>query len=76
MLDQLFSLIYLLSWIGGIGLLVWWLWSLRRARTAPPPPPRPEDSAEIARLRAHLGLGPTGGAAPSSDPGSAGAARR
>ena len=75
MLEQLFSLLYLLSWIGGFALLAWWLWSLRRARTRPPPAPR-EDQAEIARLRAHLGLGPADDAAPGPDAGQAGAARR
>jgi len=75
-LDQLFSLIYLLSWIGGIALLAWWLWSLRRARTAPPPAPRPEDQAEIARLRAHLGVDGSENTVPAPDSGPAGAAPR
>lgn len=51
LLENLFSLIYLLAIVGGIG---WWLWVIRRSRQAAQPQQTATDKAEIARLRAHL----------------------
>lgn len=49
LLDNLFSLIYWLVILGGIG---WWFWFMRRS-SAPPKRTKAED-AELARLRARL----------------------
>ena len=52
LLNNLFSLIYWLAILGGLG---WWFWSIRRMRRSAAPPKRTEvENAELARLRAHL----------------------
>ena len=52
LLDNLFSLLYWLAILGGMG---WWFWSMGRMRRSAAPPKRTEvENAELARLRAHL----------------------
>ena len=57
LLENLFSLIYLLAIVGGIG---WWLWVIRSSRQAAQPKQTATDKAEIARLREHLENQPGG----------------
>ena len=51
LLENLFSLIYLLAIVGGIG---WWIWVVRRSRQPATPKRTETEKVELARLRAHL----------------------
>lgn len=52
LLENLFSLLYWLAILGGIG---WWLWIVRKSRQASSPPKRSKgEEAELASLRAQL----------------------
>lgn len=50
-LENLFSLLYWLAILGGIG---WWLWIVRKSRKASTPQRSERENAELASLRAHL----------------------
>lgn len=54
LLENLFSLLYLIAIVAGIG---WWLWVVRRSRQAARPKRTATEEAEIARLRAQLAQG-------------------
>ena len=51
LLENLFSLIYLLAIVGGIG---WWLWVIRRSRHPAQQKRTETENVELARLRAQL----------------------
>lgn len=58
LLENLFSLLYWLAILGGIG---WWVWIVRKSRTASSPPKRSTvEEAELASLRAQLQQHPEG----------------
>lgn len=51
LLENLFSLLYLLAIVVGIG---WWLWVVRRSRQPARPKRTGTENVELARLRAQL----------------------
>lgn len=51
LLENLFSLLYLLAIVVGIG---WWLWVVRRSRQPARPKRTETENVELARLRAQL----------------------
>ena len=50
-LENLFSLLYLLAIVVGIG---WWLWVVRQSRQPARPKRTATENVELARLRAQL----------------------
>ena len=51
LLQNLFSLIYWLAIVAGIG---WWLWVIRRSRQSARPKRTETENVELARLRVQL----------------------
>lgn len=51
LLENLFSLLYWLAILGGIG---WWIWIVRKSRKASTPKRSQRENAELASLRAQL----------------------
>lgn len=51
LLENLFSVLYLLAIVAGAG---WWLWVIRRSRRAARPKRTKTEEVELARLRAQL----------------------
>ncbi len=51
LLENLFSLLYWLAILGGIG---WWIWIVRKSRKASTPKRSARENAELTSLRAHL----------------------
>lgn len=52
MVPLIYDLLGLVFWLGTIGLVVWWVWSMRKA--AKPRRRTPREEAELSSLRAAI----------------------
>ncbi len=62
MTDLLLDLLGLAYWAAVIGLIVWWVWSMKKASR--PRPRTPREEAELHSLRVAIERGHREGAAP------------
>ncbi len=63
MTDLLFDLLGLAYWAALIGLIVWWVWSIKKASR--PRPRTQREEAELQSLRAAIERGHREGAVPT-----------